>query len=42
MQLVQPGASLGGVRPKASVVDENKHLYVAKFPSRKDLYDVGL
>ena len=42
MQLVQPGTSLGGARPKASVVDENKHLYVAKFPSRKDLYDVGL
>lgn len=42
MQLVQPGTSLGGARPKASVVDEMKKLYVAKFPSRKDLYDVGL
>lgn len=42
MQLVQPGTSLGGARPKASVVDENKHLYIAKFPSRKDLYDIGL
>ena len=42
MQLVQPGTSLGGARPKASVVDEKKNLYVAKFPSRKDLYDVGL
>lgn len=42
MQLVHPGTSLGGARPKASVVDENKQLYVAKFPSRKDLYDVGL
>jgi serine/threonine-protein kinase HipA len=41
-QLVQPGSSLGGARPKASVVDENKSLYVAKFPSRKDDYDVGL
>ena len=41
-QLVQPGSSLGGSRPKASVVDADKVLYVAKFPSRKDDYDVGL
>lgn len=41
-QLVHPGTSLGGARPKAGVVDENKVLYVAKFPSRKDDYDVGL
>jgi serine/threonine-protein kinase HipA len=41
-QLVQPGSSLGGARPKASVVDEQKSLYIAKFPSRKDDYDVGL
>ncbi len=41
-QLVQPGTSLGGARPKASVMDEKKHLYVAKFPSRKDDCDVGL
>jgi serine/threonine-protein kinase HipA len=41
-QLVYPGTSLGGARPKASVVDENKQLYVAKFPSRKDDYDVAL
>lgn len=42
MQLVHPGTSLGGARPKASVMDDKKQLYVAKFPSRKDLYDVGL
>lgn len=42
MQLVHPGTSLGGARPKASVMDEKKQLYVAKFPSRKDMYDVGL
>lgn len=42
MQLVHPGTSLGGARPKASVVDDKKQLYVAKFPSRKDVYDVGL
>ena len=41
-QLVIPGTSLGGARPKAGVVDENGVLYVAKFPSRKDDYDVAL
>lgn len=41
-QLVQPGTSLGGARPKANVVDADKTLYVAKFPSCKDDYDVGL
>ena len=41
-QLVHPGSSLGGARPKASVIDENKILYIAKFPSRKDDYDTGL
>src|SRR5574344_2583757 len=41
-QLVHPGSSLGGARPKASVIDENKTLYIAKFPSRKDDYDMGL
>ena len=41
-QLVRPGTSLGGARPKANVVDADKTLYVAKFPSRKDDYDVGL
>lgn len=41
-QLVQPGSSLGGARPKASVVDTDKTLFVAKFPSRKDDYDAGL
>lgn len=41
-QLVQPGSSLGGARPKASVIDADKVLYVAKFPSRKDDYDAGL
>ena len=41
-QLVQPGSSLGGERPKASVIDTDKTLCVAKFPSRKDDYDAGL
>ena len=41
-QLLHPGTSLGGARPKASVIDEDGSLTVAKFPSRKDDYDVGL
>lgn len=41
-QLVQPGSSLGGARPKASVIDNDKALFIAKFPSRKDDYNVGL
>ena len=41
-QLILPGTSLGGARPKAGVVDERNVLYVAKFPSRKDDYDVAL
>lgn len=41
-QLLHPGTSLGGARPKASVVDEDGSLMVAKFPSRKDDYDVAL
>lgn len=41
-QLLQPGSSLGGARPKANVVDTDRSLYVAKFPSRKDDYDAGL
>ena len=41
-QLIQPGSSLGGARPKASVVDTDKVLYIAKFPSRKDDFNAGL
>jgi serine/threonine-protein kinase HipA len=39
--LIAPGGSLGGARPKASVVDEHGQLWIAKFPSRKDSQDVG-
>lgn len=39
--LIAPGGSLGGARPKASVVDEAGHLWIAKFPSVKDDHDVG-
>ena len=41
-QLVQPGSSLGGARPKAVVCDAEGHLNVAKFPSRNDAYDVAI
>ena len=41
-QLVHPGTSLGGARPKAVVVNDEGRLCVAKFPSRNDDYDVGL
>ncbi|MBI9079566.1 MAG: type II toxin-antitoxin system HipA family toxin [Pseudodesulfovibrio sp.] len=40
--LVDPGASLGGARPKASVIDTNGDLLIAKFPSRNDDWDVEL
>lgn len=39
--LLAPGSSLGGARPKASVIDENNHLWIAKFPSRYDDYNIG-
>lgn len=38
--LIAPGGSLGGARPKASVVDDAGRLYIAKFPSTRDTYDV--
>ncbi len=39
--LLAPGSSLGGARPKASVVDNNGHLWIAKFPSKNDEADAG-
>ncbi len=39
--LIAPGGSLGGARPKASVVDPNGHLWIAKFPSLRDAHDIG-
>lgn len=41
-QLVAPGTTLGGARPKASFVDERGELWLAKFPSAEDRHDVGL
>jgi len=39
--LVAPGASLGGARPKASIVGKDGSLWIAKFPSRNDEGDIG-
>ncbi len=39
--LIAPGGSLGGARPKASVVDLDGHLWIAKFPSVRDAHDMG-
>ena len=41
-QLIDPGTSLGGARPKANVIDTDGRLYVAKFPSKKDLENTEL
>lgn len=40
-ELLQPGSSLGGVRPKATVKDTEDNLWIAKFPSKNDTYDIG-
>lgn len=40
--LVAPGSSLGGARPKANLVDDEGNLWIAKFPSSDDDYDVAL
>jgi serine/threonine-protein kinase HipA len=39
--LIAPGGSLGGARPKASIIDNVKHLWIAKFPSNNDKTDIG-
>ena len=39
--LIAPGSSLGGARPKANILDENKELWIAKFPSNNDVIDKG-
>ena len=41
-QLIDPGTSLGGARPKANVIDADGKLFVAKFPSKKDLENTEL
>ncbi len=39
--LIAPGSSLGGARPKASVLDIKKNLWIAKFPSKNDEKDIA-
>ena len=40
-QLIRPGSSLGGARPKATVIDPKEQLWIAKFPSKNDENDTG-
>ena len=40
-QLIAPGSSLGGARPKASVLAPDGSLWIAKFPSKHDEINVG-
>jgi len=37
--LLAPGSSLGGARPKATIIDEKGNLWIAKFPSKEDTID---
>lgn len=37
--LMAPGSSLGGARPKANILDDEKELWIAKFPSANDSID---
>lgn len=41
-QLIRPGSSLGGARPKATIKDQYGDLWIAKFPSKNDDMDIGL
>ena len=40
-QLIAPGSSLGGARPKATVQGPDGTLWIAKFPSKHDQWDTG-
>ena len=39
--LIAPGSSLGGARPKAGILDKDNELWIAKFPSQSDEYDIA-
>src|SRR5450432_2895316 len=39
--LIAPGSSLGGARPKANILDDDNHPWIAKFPSKADTIDKG-
>lgn len=40
-QLLNPGSSLGGARPKANVQAPDGSLWIAKFPSKNDEWNTG-
>lgn len=40
--LMAPGSSLGGARPKANILDNKGHPWIAKFPSKNDNIDKAL
>lgn len=40
-QLIRPGSSLGGARPKATIMAPDGQLWIAKFPSKNDYNDTG-
>jgi serine/threonine-protein kinase HipA len=40
-QLLAPGSSLGGARPKATVSAQDGSLWIAKFPSKHDEWNAG-
>ena len=40
--LMAPGSSLGGARPKANILDDKGHPWIAKFPSKNDEIDKAL
>lgn len=40
-QLIRPGSSLGGARPKATIMAPDGQLWIAKFPSKNDDNDTG-
>lgn len=42
LHLAAPGSALGGARPKACLRDVDQSLWLAKFPSNDDRYDIGL
>jgi serine/threonine-protein kinase HipA len=38
--ILAPGSSLGGGRPKATIIDQHGHLSIAKFPKETDDYSI--
>jgi serine/threonine-protein kinase HipA len=40
-QLLKPGSSLGGARPKANIQAPDDSLWIAKFPSKNDEWNTG-